>query len=320
MDYKEVDIENFNKFFDTYSIEAVLDCGDYTAKSYLGITDDVCRYCGKTRPEVTFKNDPHVIPQALDNQFLLSHFECDNCNDLFKKYDDSISKYLGLYRTASGTKGKKYPKFKDDSTGIQAFMESDGAVKFIVPNLHELEHELKNNKITISAKNQPYIPIYVYKSLVKMAIAILPQGDLQFVSKTLTFLQEQLELSNPENIDIFKSVIHFIPGPPIVYYPKLILYKRKAQENEYPQFIVQFLYKNISFQFFLPFNENDNHIFNGVPHTIIFNPIALPIVHENIFGSKQATVADFRSSERTTDNSISLSFAFTTLTKHEGSI
>lgn len=314
-----MDIELYQKFFNHYQIERILDCSTYSSKTYLGDPKDNCRFCGIKREEGKFKTEAHLIPKLLGNQYLLSHFECDDCNALFQKYDDSLSKYLGLYRTASRTKGKKWPKFKDSSSGIQAYVEEDGVVNFILPDLNKLEEAIQTKKLTIVAKNQSYIPLYVYKSVLKMAMSILPSEYVSNFTQTNLFLQGSLNLFSIDKIDIFKCVVHFMPGPYTVDHPVLFLYKRKLDIKICPEFICHLLYKNLSFQLFIPFNVSDSHLFGGVPTTVNFNPMMVPIEAEEEFGPKQSIVVDFNSMERSKDNTISLTFKFTDLKKNTSS-
>ena len=42
--------------------------------------NDTCRFCGKSKPDITFKNRSHIIPAAFGNRTLFSKLECDKCN------------------------------------------------------------------------------------------------------------------------------------------------------------------------------------------------------------------------------------------------
>jgi hypothetical protein len=71
-------------------------------KSAHGKDNGYCRFCMRIFPEVTFKNEAHIIPKSLGNKYLLSKHECDECNALFAKYDDNLAKHLAMYRAFLG--------------------------------------------------------------------------------------------------------------------------------------------------------------------------------------------------------------------------
>lgn len=41
-----------------------------------------CIWCGKTKPEVTFRSEPHIIPEALGGKEI-GVDGCDQCNSYF---------------------------------------------------------------------------------------------------------------------------------------------------------------------------------------------------------------------------------------------
>ena len=44
---------------------------------------NLCRFCGKIAPEVTFRTVAHAVPELLGNRGLTSSYECDTCNAFF---------------------------------------------------------------------------------------------------------------------------------------------------------------------------------------------------------------------------------------------
>lgn len=115
-------------FFGTYALEAMV--GPSDKPFYLGTpppASRVCRFCRQQEPAVTFRMDAHLMPDFMGNRNLLSYFECDSCNYLFAKYEDSFANYLGLSRTFSQIKGKnrKVPKYKDNKTGLEVSMSEE---------------------------------------------------------------------------------------------------------------------------------------------------------------------------------------------------
>jgi len=315
------DVNKIRLFNSHYKVAQIIDCSTYKRKSFLGEKVDNCRFCGVTKKAGNFRKDAHVIPAFLGSRFLLSYYECDDCNSHFQKFEDTMANFLGLYRTATSTKGRSIPKFKDTSTGVEAHVEPDGMVNFIIPQLNELEDEINQGKVTVTAKNNPYVPLLLYKLLVKIALAIAPTNKMLSLGNTSKFLLDKLKLENPDKIDFFKCCFHFIPGPTIVENPMAVLYERINSDSYIPELLFQLLYKNISFQIFIPFNEQDSHLNKpNTTLTIPFNPMLISVEHEEEFGPKQFSVMNLNSSVKTIANDISLTFKFITLERNKNGI
>src|SRR5690242_986778 len=43
----------------------------------------VCRFCGKSSPQVTFKQTTHALPESIGNKSITTFYECDTCNQKF---------------------------------------------------------------------------------------------------------------------------------------------------------------------------------------------------------------------------------------------
>ena len=82
----------------------------------------VCRYCNKSKPEVSFKKVAHSISEALGNKKIITNDECDTCNEKFGKgIENDLILYLSLFRNFFGIKGKKgIPKLKGKNFEICA--------------------------------------------------------------------------------------------------------------------------------------------------------------------------------------------------------
>ena len=86
----------------------------------------VCRFCGKTEPDVTFANKAHAIPEFLVNKSLFSMNECDICNKYVADHAEvDLANWLGPLRTAMQMFGKKgVPTY--DAKGIRMEMKPTG--------------------------------------------------------------------------------------------------------------------------------------------------------------------------------------------------
>src|ERR1700751_771318 len=94
-------------------------------KIYLSDSPDknsnLCRFCGRGKPDVKFKKVAHAVSEFLGNKVLISRNECDACNQYLADHgEDDFSKWLGPLRSASGMKGKHgRPIYKADGIRIE---------------------------------------------------------------------------------------------------------------------------------------------------------------------------------------------------------
>ena len=63
---------------------------DKGRKAYLSCnTQYYCRFCKETKTKINFKTDAHVVSEALGNKYLLSKYECDQCNKKFAECEEN---------------------------------------------------------------------------------------------------------------------------------------------------------------------------------------------------------------------------------------
>ena len=94
----------------------------------------VCRYCNKSKPEVSFKKVAHSISEALGNKKIITNDECDTCNEKFGKgIENDLILYLSLFRNFFGIKGKKgIPKLKGKN--FEIINNETIEIKPLIPN------------------------------------------------------------------------------------------------------------------------------------------------------------------------------------------
>ncbi len=315
--FNDTDIRKLEDFFEKYSRVNLINCSDYSKKSYLGSPADGCRFCGNDRLSGKFRNDSHLFPELLGNRYLLSYFECDDCNEVFKKYDDSLGKYLGFYRTLSQTKGKQIPKFKDPGTGIQA-MDENGILNLIIPDQAALDNSLESKEMILRVNNQPHIPLNTYKALTKMAVSMLEANEINLPNKICDFLLNKIRVVNIASTEIFKVCMDFMPAPMFVKDPIGILYKRIKQNEYIPGYIFQLLYKQISLQIFIPFHKIDEHIY-AEKHvgTIPFAPVVVPLEIQEKFGPSLRKIENLNSEDKSVYNEMTVTMKFDSIQKHK---
>jgi len=234
-------------------------------KLILGEKNIYCRFCKKSYPDVKFKDVAHAIPEALDNNKLFSYYECNNCNHEFgETVEDHLSKYLLPYRIGSIILGKKGSiSYKIDDDNRLDVTEGHWDLKESIPNsIHEV---IDDHTLVLKIKRQTYIPIFVYKALVKIAITIIPENELKQLENTILWLKKQEKLFE----DYFSQFImlRFFPGYKPFPHIKAIIFKRKKDNIELPMYQISLTFNNFNFQYIIPCVEKDIHL-NGKTITL----------------------------------------------------
>lgn len=242
--------------FEKYDLIKALTIRERDDKKYL--TDSIenkCRFCGKEKAKKEFRNKAHLIPEFLGNKTLFNHFECNSCNSYFGEMETEFANFMLPYNSLVGTKGKRgIPKYKK---------------KLEITTTPDRNVLVKNypNKLSLSEKqfeipvSQEYIPDYVYRSLVKVAVSILDEEYMGAIKHIISWLL------NKEHSTVFLPMMIFTTYP-FEFDQQCIrtsIYKKKNASENIPTFIFTLNYKNFSFQTFLPENESSINLENYFP-------------------------------------------------------
>lgn len=244
----------------------------------------ICRFCNKSFPEVNFKTDAHLVPELIGNKKYLSDFECDTCNSKFGIYENDLANFFGSFLAFSGIKGKtKIPKFKSNDRNIVVNRNPpyiDIEFKDTEYFSQNFGYDRKNDIQKIDYYTNPYTPLNVYKSLLKIAVSRINETDLPNLNETIKFLNGETNYSNLETNSFFTIHKYFIPGN-FSSKPLVISFKKKSEFNKFPAptylFIIQV--HNMIFQLFIPFHNNDMFFFNQKKDRKLY--IVPPFVPEN---------------------------------------
>lgn len=242
---------------ENYSI--IFDC-NILEKIKLGNIGDKCRFCGKSYPEVTFRNIAHAIPELLDNDKLFSFYECDICNHKFgETIEDHFSKYLFPYRVGSlilGKKGKISYKV-DEKNRLDV---SDGHFNVRESTTGSIFENVDDHTCILKIKRQTYIPIMVYKALVKIALTAIPDEELYNLHNTIEWLSKK-EKSIEDFFGQF-VMMRFFAGQKPFPYMKIIIFKRIRDDIEKPMYQIALNFNNYNFQYIIPCILKDGNL-NG---------------------------------------------------------
>ncbi len=240
-----------------------------------------CRYCHKESPEVSFSKEAHAIPHLLGNNEIFSQDECNSCNEFFGNgYDDDLSKYLGGMRTLSQIPGKQgVPSYKTKQKLSRIDVEEDG-VKMVSTYGDEIVHiNEKSNTAEIEIQKQPYSPLGVYKSLVKMAIALAHQDILPQLDLT----RQWLIRNDIDKYPYFRPFMiqTFIPGPAPMENTLFAMLLKRSKEVDMPSLVFWLSVSNYCFQIPVPCPELDQNLFG---HEIKFPRIPHILEGKNPYG------------------------------------
>jgi hypothetical protein len=179
-------------------------------------------------------------------------------------------------------KKNKFRKFKNIKTDLE-IQFVDGVMVIKTNNLNNPAIKIEPEEITIETEKESFIPRYVLKSLIKIAISLLIPEDVKYFKKTLDWLitpKDSITESDP-NMILYGNDIR----PPLKN-PIALLFRKKHECNS-PEFCLLFMYGFHLYQIFLPFCDIDKSLdlFN------INHPIESPNVIRKI--KHTGTLTDF---------------------------
>lgn len=170
---------------------------------------------------------------------------------------------------------------------------------------HQKIYEDKKNKIiSYHVDIEPYIPVAVYKALVKMAISIMDEKYLKDFQPTIMWLLD--ENHNHKYMTPLKIIKKFHPGildcpTPIIY----LYFNKHFQKNNYPYTIFVLILKNIEYQIMVP-SIQDRESNKKFILPFFFNDLD----KNNIYGQSTYEVLDYSNPEKVTDDYVSIDYSY----------
>ena len=217
-----------------------------------------CRFCLKSRPEVTFRKVAHVIPRFTGNKKWESFEECDSCNSIFAKYESHLSAFTNLERTFGRIKGYRgIPEFQDGSIKVKNSPETDKISLFSGQDTITDGPKDEPNSFDLQYTIPPYRPIDVYKSLTKSALSAWPRKDLKYFDSLRSWLINETTFDNVDdwsNCFCWKSII----GGPFRFSPPFLYLFRRKFGKKVPYATAVMGFGHSVFQIYLPSFEQDS--------------------------------------------------------------
>lgn len=231
-------------------------------KQYIGPKNpSVCRFCGKSNPEIEFKHEAHAIPELLGNRQLILTDECDACNSFFaSKLEDHLGKFLKPFRTIGMVKGKSgYPSYVSLDKNARIDIDSPTHFKFSHPRDSEfISNDPSKKELTLNLTIERHIPCAAYKALVKVALSLMPNSDLTDFSDALLWIrQDDHKHMLLQPLTVYSA---FVPGfRPFPKTSVLLLRKKQNSEiEELPSCQMVMNFGNLQLQFIVP-TRLDSH-------------------------------------------------------------
>ena len=271
--YKERGI----KFFNDYESDLVIICPEQKMKGLKTKPQRVCRFCKEKYGEVFFKGDAHVIPRLLGNEYLVSDYECDNCNAIFSNYETHLSNFLGPLRAFQKVYGIQ-GNYKFKSPNRKTIVENFNAYKLensfsisredVEDQTFDFNREAGETKINFTKHS--YSPLLVYKSILKIALTCLPEDQVKNYELAFKYLTTNLL---DAKIKGAAKILNYLLPPSFCYSsPFACIYKKKIDKDKLCTHVFVLYFQNQIYQIILPLNRNDLVFYNGDLVDVIYCP------------------------------------------------
>jgi hypothetical protein len=141
-----------------------------------------CRFCQNPPTSLSFCSDAHVVPEALGNRDLLSHEECDDCNNRGSRLETDLASHLALTRALSRIRGKRSGDIKHKYGKAPSYVEGHSTSNTVTISKAiddpSLVIQRTSTGIRYIAKIPGYRLVNVAKALGRMALFVADETDL----------------------------------------------------------------------------------------------------------------------------------------------
>ena len=171
--------------------------GNANQKRFLGSRSyRVCKFCGRTGEEATFRSESHVIPAAFGNRSLFSYEECDDCNQRSSKLEDDLAKFLALARVISRLPARRgTPKLRHPNR--ESYVASDrqaNQVQVYQPTDEEGIHVEDDGDgiLRLTVDTPKYRPVNVARALGRMLLFGMDSTETGF-DRVLRWVRREID-------------------------------------------------------------------------------------------------------------------------------
>ncbi|MFH2203125.1 MAG: HNH endonuclease [Elusimicrobiota bacterium] len=212
-----------------------------------------CRFCGKGEPDVTFKKEAHIIPQALGNRAHVSLEECDECNQKASALENELAIYLTLERAVGRIRtGKKsYVKHKkpDGKSFVKSGADSSQVEVSLDPNDESVSlREVGESQLELSITRGPFSLYRVAKAFARMAWFLMPADRLKEFQHINDWIAGR---ASPFPVTFLRG---FYAGSGFSK-TTLILFERERDDSQHPPYLINLFFGPWIFVMGIPDNS-----------------------------------------------------------------
>lgn len=263
-----------------------------------------CRFCGKTVPEVSFKEKAHLFSESLGNKLFVSkNNECDSCNSIFSKYEMDLNTFLYPYLVLNSIHGKNGVKKYRSNDKLSRIEHTDSVIKITdTCGKTKIQDDEIKKEIQYEFDMNSYSLSNVYRILLKMALSILPEEDF----KKFTIVTDSLVNRKLLGCEIF-SLTSF-PGFDRFEFT-VMGYMKKVSDSLIPSY--QFAIMNGDFLLQMPIYSDDD-IRNMAGKSIHLEVVPIPTPFDNIeiMGNKTDHLFKVENDSITSPTKLSFTFKY----------
>lgn len=250
----------------------------------LGSKPQRCKFCGGGKPERTFKKTAHAVSELLGNQLIRTLYECDQCNDRFKLFENELGHATLPIRNTAAVKGKSgVPTLKSSSGKSRIyFTEADGLNFAIYEDDKDVKFSLVEHTLSFTYFYPLYRPIGAYKALCKYAIAVMPETEIvHFHELSDWLLEPDFMTKRVYGEGMHVCLASFVPAFKPFGKSVIVLLRRKTKV-ESPYMVLFIPFGNTSFQISIPCPRMDSQLAGKrislirYPHLFDFQPWLTP--------------------------------------------
>lgn len=155
----------------------------------------ICRFCGKSEPEVQFKKkNAHAIPEALGNKLIFSNEECKDCNERLSVVEKDLVTMMDFRRSMYGINPKGKNKHTDciGEDFVIKWDENDKMSVYVKQSVFDKSQLVDGERILTVHHHEKLTHNNIYKALVKMVIDVLPSYELSHFNQTIDWINGRL--------------------------------------------------------------------------------------------------------------------------------
>ncbi|MPS73038.1 MAG: hypothetical protein E2590_07770 [Chryseobacterium sp.] len=268
-------IEHLKAFDDEYQLKSMYTPPINNQRRQLKkISERTCRFCGKKSDETTFKGKPHIISRLFGNNSGVSDYECGKCNNHFSGFESDMANFLGLNRSVNALGVQTPPTFKSYDGNIVAKKNNFNGFEGIEieSNKQGTIQKLDGGIIEFNVIHNPYIPINIFKCLLKIALTVIPDDEVENYKVCFDFLMEN---NNEEYLAQHAKQIHKGLSGFNVRFPYVLFFRKRNLESKLPTHWIKLYYQDSYIQFYIPCHKDDEVLLRGEEITY---PLCPPLI------------------------------------------